>query len=300
MEAASRKPFAMDLQWPELNNSYLQAPFQVSGLSIDKNGSMLALTRGDNDWFPQTGFKRELIPCDPVLVLEPQSGRISSTWGSNIFVMPHQIRVDKQGNVWVVDCGADKVLKFDQEFQLLMEVGSETVGFRMPTDIAIADDGSFVVSDGYGNARVVHFDPTGKIITAWGTKGTAPLAFRVPHSLVLGYDGNIYIADRDNDRIQILDQQGKLLGIWSHVERPSTLCIAGGCLFVLSNLAAEKGTVMQLDLLTGAVINSFPTMPPDVNGDFEWPHAMAVQEDGKTVYIGYTLTGKRIQRFVQG
>ena len=91
------------------------------------------------------------------------------------------------------------------------ETGSDSLRFNRPTDVAVAEDGSFYVSDGYLNSRIVKFSPDGKYLFEWGTKGNKPGQFNIPHSIDLDKNGNVYVADRQNDRIQVFDANGKFL-----------------------------------------------------------------------------------------
>jgi peptidylamidoglycolate lyase len=144
-----------------------------------------------------------------------KAGRIINSWGENLFIMPHGLKVDKQNNVWVTDVGLHQVFKFTHEGKLLLKIGEAKVPgkdathFDMPTDIAIEDDGSFYVSDGYGNSRVVKFSATGQYLFEWGTKGDKESEFDIPHGITLDKNGNVYVADRENSRIQVFDSSGK-------------------------------------------------------------------------------------------
>lgn len=285
----------LDPSWPA--GRIVQA--QVSGVAVDGEGRVLVLNRGENHWMPQGAFKRQKIKQPAVLVVDPDSGKVVATWGANTFIMPHQIVVAPGGNVWVVDVGLHQAIEFDAEGEKIRTIGGPKVRFNMPTDLAFLSDGSFVISDGYLNSRVVKFSPEGKMVAAWGTKGTRPLQFNVPHSVAVDDRDRIYVADRENDRIQVLDAEGRFLAEWTDVDRPITVRFAGNSLFVLSNLDADRGIVRRLDL-NGQVLDSFPTKPVGTTEDFEWPHGMAVADGGRDVYVGFTLTGRRVQRYRGG
>jgi muconolactone delta-isomerase len=143
---------------------------------------------------------------------------------------------------------------------------------------------------------VVVFDPKGRMIHAWGQKGKRPLEFQTPHSITADANDLLYVADRENHRVQILNREGKVQTIWTHLERPLTVRYAAGSLFVLSNLDADKGIVRQLNR-QGEVLSSFMTKPADSKGDFEWPHGLAVNDDASKIYVGFTLTGRRVHRY---
>jgi peptidylamidoglycolate lyase len=146
--------------------------------------------------------------------LDPNTGRILKEWGKNIFIMPHGLTIDKGDNIWVTDVGLQQVLKFNRNGDLLMRIGTAKVAgndsthFDQPTDVAIAADGSFYVSDGYGNSRVVKCSSEGHFLFAWGSKGHKPGEFDLPHGIELDSAGNVYIADRENKRIQVFDPNG--------------------------------------------------------------------------------------------
>jgi len=294
LAVAGRRLFAheIDRSWPA--RGIVQA--QVSGVAVDPRGRVLVLNRGENHWMPQGAFKRQKIKQPAVLVVDTESGKVEATWGANTFIMPHQIVVGPEGNVWVVDVGLHQAIEFDADGKKLRTVGGPKVRFNMPTDLASLADGSFVVSDGYLNSRVVKFSPEGKMVAAWGTKGSRPLQFNVPHSVAVDDRDRIYVADRENDRIQVLDAEGRFLAEWTDVDRPITVRVSGGSLFVLSNLDADRGIVRRLDL-DGKLLDSFPTKPTGTTEDFEWPHGMAVAADGQDIYVGFTLTGRRVQRY---
>ena len=111
-----------------------------------------------------------------ILEIDNQTGKLVNSWGDHFFVMPHGLTVDAQDNVWVTDVELHQVFKFSHEGRLLMTLGEAWVGgndaahFNRPTGIAVALDGSFFVSDGYGNSRVVKFSPDGKYSVRMGCK----------------------------------------------------------------------------------------------------------------------------------
>ncbi len=297
--AESDQPsFELDPTWPAEFPGVLNEPCQVAGVAIAKDGSILVLNRGENHWMPSSGYRQEKIQKPAVLVLDGERGQLKDSWGEGLFVMPHQISVDQAGNIWIVDCGQDKLFKFDPGGSPLLELGGDEIGFRKPTDVVVLSDGSFVVSDGYTNARVAVFDQDGGMVQQWGRKGKEPLQFQTPHSIACDENDLIYVADRENHRIQILNRNGELQSIWTHVERPLTVRYVAGSIYVLSNLDADKGIVRQLNR-NGEVLSSFMTKPAGSEEDFEWPHGLAVNHDGSMIYIGFTLTGRRVHRFIR-
>ena len=175
---------------------------------------------------------------DPVLHFDA-NGKLIRSFGAGMFVFPHGMYVDKQGNVWVTDGqGKDgkghQVFKFSPEGKVLLTLGKAGVGgsgndeFNMPSDVIVAPNGDIFVADGHGgrsNARMLKFDKTGKFIKTWGKLGTGPGEFDQPHSLAFDSKGRLFVADRTNNRIQIFDQEGKFLEEWKQFSRPSGLFI---------------------------------------------------------------------------
>ena len=151
------------------------------------------------------------INANTISLLDNKSGKILNSWGDSIFIMPHGLTVDNNNNVWVTDVGLHQVFKFDHNGKLLMQLGEskvpggDSVHFNRPTDIAVAEDGSFYVSDGYRNSRIIKFSSNGRYLLQWGKKGDRDGEFDIPHAIDLDRRGNVYVADRENNRIQVFD-----------------------------------------------------------------------------------------------
>ena len=122
--------------------------------------------------------------------------------------------------IWVADIGNHVVMRFTPEGKLLKmlgtygEYGTDRTHLNEPTDMVITPRGEMFVSDGYGNSRVVHFDAGGKFVKAWGTLGTRPGQFSLPHAVALDSKGKLYVADRNNARIQVFSPEGESLDTW--------------------------------------------------------------------------------------
>ena len=197
----------------------------------------------------------------------------------------HSVRVDQEGNVWIVDAASHVVYKMDSQWRVLLELGEKGVAgddsghFNLPTDVAFAPNGDVYVSDGYGGARVVKFSKDGEYLLAWGKRGTGPGEFGLPHNLVVDARGRVYVTDRDNRRIQVFDSEGEFLGQWEEVGGVSTL-------FLTSDQKIWAGGVLRD--LNGEIVSR---LPGDVGG-----HGTTVTADGD-VFVAQ-LAG-RIQRFVR-
>jgi DNA-binding beta-propeller fold protein YncE len=174
------------------------------------------------------------------------SGTLVKSFGAGMFVRPHGIHIDRDGNVWVTDGegpdGKDprrdgkghQVFKFSPDGKLLLTLGKAGVAgdgpdtFNMPSAVLVAPNGDIFVGDGHGgmsNARVVKFAKDGKFIKTWGKSGAGPGDFEAPHGLAMDSRGRLFVADRGNARIQIFDQDGKFIDQWKQFGRPSGIFI---------------------------------------------------------------------------
>jgi DNA-binding beta-propeller fold protein YncE len=232
---------------------------------------------------------------DPIFKFDRSSGKVLASFGAGLFVTPHGIHVDAQGNVWVTDFQANaagtkghQAIKFSPEGQVLMRLGtagkpgSAPGQLNQPTDVIPAAMGDILVADGHSGlgdlpaaagltGRIVKFDSTGKYLTEWGKIGTGPGDFRTPHALAFDSRGRLFVADRGNHRIQIFDQDGKHLESYHQFGRISGLFItADDTLYAIdsestvSNHAGWKTGVRvgrtSEDRVTGFI-------PPHANAD---------------------------------
>ncbi len=172
----------------------------------------------------------ETNPVDPIFKFDRNTGEVLANFGADLFVTPHGIHVDSDGNVWVTDFAGNEagtrghqVFKFSKDGRVLMTLGTAGVAgdgpdtFNGPADVAIAPNGDIFVADGHGNSRVVKFSGDGEFIMAWGSEGTGPGQFNEPHSLAFDSRGRLFVGDRVNQRIQVFDQQGNFLDEWTEI-----------------------------------------------------------------------------------
>ena len=175
----------------------------------------------------------------PIMEFAP-SGKLLRNFGAGMFVFPHSLTIDRDGNLWIADGqGRDgkgqQVFKMTPEGKVLMTLGKAGVAgdgpdtFNQPNSVAIAPNGDIFVSDGHsaqrGNARVIKFSKDGKFIKQWGGHGSAPGQFEVPHTLAFDSRGRLFVGDRANNRIQIFDQDGNFIAQWKQFSRPSGIFI---------------------------------------------------------------------------
>lgn len=290
--------------WPLLPEGFVLG--QVSGVGIDSNNQVIIFHRADHSW----NRTKERIRVPTIMSFDADTGRLTSSWGADMFVLPHGLRVDHEDNVWVTDIVLQQVLKFTRDGKLLMSIGvkgvpgSDNRHFNQPTDIAIGVDGSFYVTDGYSNSRIARFSPNGDFLFAWGKKGDQPGEFDVPHSITLDRSGRVYVADRSNSRIQIFKDDGSFLQLWknSDLGRPWGLDIGtDGYLYVVDGgdlrpSPPDRGHAMKLDL-NGQILAKWSRFG-NYDGQLYWGHDIAVAKNGD-VFIGDVYHGMRIQKFTK-
>src|SRR6266404_4298360 len=205
-------------------------------------GGVIAVTPdrdGKSIWaFERCGGNCLNSELPAVLEFDP-GGKLLKSFGAGMFVFPHGIAVDKEGNVYVADADGKNgkghiVVKFSPDGKVLMTLGKPGMPldapgyFYRPSAVAVAPDGTIFVADGHGgdsNARIVKLVPDGKVIKTWGKKGTGPGEFNERHGIALDSAGRVFVADRVNSRIQIFDPDGKFLAEWKQFGRPSAVFI---------------------------------------------------------------------------
>ena len=212
----------------------------VGDLTMDPDGKHLwAIIRCDAAEPDRFGNECLDSDLDPVLKFDLE-GNVVQSFGGGMFVWPHGMDVDAEGNVWVTDAVASKrmpegtrghqVVKFSPEGEVLMVLGTPGKPgagpdhFDRPSDVVVADNGDIFVADGHsakGNNRVVKFSSDGTYMMEWGSTGYAPGEFRQLHAIAIDKRGRIFVADRQNNRIQIFDQEGTFIAQWTQFGRPS-------------------------------------------------------------------------------
>jgi uncharacterized sulfatase len=231
----------------------------------------------------------------PILVFD-RDGKFLRSWGDDLVKTAHGLRIDHENNVWVTDIGNHQVLKFDAEGKLLLTLGKKgdpgdaPDRFNKPTDVAVAPTGEFYVSDGYGNARVLKFSKEGKFLKEWGKKGTGEGEFNLPHAICLDAKGRVYVGDRENNRVQVFDGEGKFLAVFKESGAPYGLFLSEGRLFVADGRAHW---VKVLDL-EGKVLGRWGEKGSGPS-QFNVPHMLAVDSRG-AVYVA-EVDGRRVQKF---
>jgi DNA-binding beta-propeller fold protein YncE len=263
--------------WPQLPADVKLGP--VSAVATDAKDQVYVAQRGPK----------------PILVFD-RDGKFIRSWGDDHIKTAHGLRIDPEGNVWLTDIGHHLAMKFDAQGKLLLTLGQKGKAgnapdqFDRPTDVAVTKSGEFFVTDGYGNSRVLKFDRTGRLLKQWGTKGTRPSEFDLPHSICLDAKGRVYVGDRENDRVQIFDAEGKFLEEWKESGAPYGLFLAGDRLFVADG-RANWIRVLGPD---GKSVGRFGEKGRGA-GQFRMPHMLCVDSRGD-LYVA-EVDNKRIQKF---
>ena len=289
--------------WPILPDG--QALGQATGVGVDSHDNVFVFHRAGRRWsdpFPPDPIKYATIAC-----FDGKTGRQIASWGEDIFIMPHGLTIDNEDNLWLTDVGRHQVFKFDQDGQLLLTLGEQKVPgsdekhFNLPTDVAVLQDGSFYVSDGYGNTRVVRFSAQGEFLFEWGTPGSAPGEFGLPHGIAVDENERVFVADRSNSRIQIFDSTGIFLAEWKSQElgRPYSMAIGtDNSVYVVDGgdqIFPFRSKAIKLTA-QGDVLTQFGRWG-NYDGQFLLAHDIAL--DSKEAIYVVDAWGQRVQKFVQ-
>jgi peptidylamidoglycolate lyase len=291
--------------WPKLPASHTLG--LCVGVGVDTQNRVFVFHRSGRKW--SNPFPTEPIEAPTVSVIDGGSGRLLNSWGANMFIMPHGLTVDHEGNLWLTDVGLHQVFKFTPEGRLLLTLGergkrgNDHAHFNLPTDVAVQRDGSFYVSDGYKNTRVMKFASDGRFDFEWGTKGKGPGEFNLPHGIAIDAQGRVIVCDRENERLQIFDTKGGFLQEWKgpKIGKPYGVGVSPeGHVFIIdggspSLKPAEQGKAVELDA-QGQVIETFGSFGKEP-GQFQLGHDIAAGSDG-AVYVAEG-TGARVQKFVR-
>jgi DNA-binding beta-propeller fold protein YncE len=290
--------YEVDASWPRKPARFKWA--QMAGIAVDNHDQIYIFTRSQ-----------------PTVQIYKIDGTLVRAWIMEDSSGSHFIRIGPDGNIWTANITEHVVRKYSPKGKLLLTLGESGVAgtdqahFDRPTDMAILPTGDIFVSDGYNNRRVVHFDSKGKYVNQWGRDGSGPGQFALPHSIVADSKKRIYVADRENARIQVFDAKGKLLAVWEdtitpwglYITKKDELWACGSSVFKDDEgncvvLPPGDQLLMKLDL-TGKVLLRIPLKmtkePPGKSGELNWVHAIAFDSKGN-FYLG-DIQGRRAQKF---
>ena len=257
---------------------------------------------------------------NPIVLLDPATGKAIRAIGAGLFVFPHGLHVDAHGNIWVTDGGISRdgskglqVLKLSPAGKVLLRIGTagqrglDETHFQSPSDVITAPNGDVFVTDGHApipntvpaglEMRVMKFDHNGKFIAQWGKLGSKAGEFNNPHALGLDNKGRLYVADRANSRIQIFTQGGKFITEWKQFGRPSGFYITGDRLYAIdadSTEAIHPGG-WKKGIWIGSISKALPDafVPDDVAGE-----GVVVAPNGN-MYGAVNVVPRGITRYVK-
>lgn len=226
----------------------------------------------------------------PMLAEYDAKGNFLQSIGEGLFTHPHGLRIDADDNLWTTDDGNHLVLKLDPAGNVLLVLGRINTGaeanwlFNKPADVAFAKNGDIYVADGYGNSRVVKFDRDGNYIKAWGKYGTGTGEFDLPHTVAVDDQNRVYVGDRENQRIQIFDSEGKFIQQWTGIGYPYGLLITPDQHVWMVDGGYDR--IVELDR-DGKILGAFGE-PGHTPGQMAWGHFMAMGPD-QTIYVADVL-----------
>jgi len=284
----------------------------AAGVAIDRDGKSV--------WVAERCSANTCLGSnlDPILKFDA-NGRLVKHFGAGMFVFPHGITVDRQGNVWVTDGQGDgakghQVIKFSPDGKVLLRLGAAGIAgdnpynFNMPSAVLVAPNGNVFVGDGHGgksNNRIVKFDAQGKYLKEWGIKGSAPGEFDTPHTLAMDSRGRLFVGDRNNNRIQIFDQDGKFLDAWTQFSRPSGIWIDANDTIYVADSESESVSKNHDGWKRGIRVGSAKDgsvkyfIPDPVAKATTTSAAEGVAADKDGIIYGAEVGPKRLMRYVR-
>ena len=312
---------------------------EASGVAVDSKGDVFVFSRGNTTGPAYAATAAQILEFGP-------DGHYMREIGHNLYAwsFAHTVRVDKDDNLWAVDKGSDMIIKFDPDGRVVMVFGRKKEAsdegaeawkhpkpplpavdgqFRQPTDVTWDPEGDIFISDGYINSRVAKYDKNGDWVKQWGSFGTGPSQFNTPHSIASDAQGNIYVADRGNRRIQVFNSNGDYLReihinvplppvihMWMGTPpnpnpppgsnatmqpgAPWAVCISPGPTQYLYASDAYPGRIYKMTL-DGKVVGVLGSMGRQLK-QFGWIHEMACPSEN-TLYVGEILNW-RVQKLI--
>lgn len=267
---------------------------QVGAVAVDSRDRVHVFTRTDH----------------PYMIFD-RSGNLEWSWGQGIFEDAHGICIAPDDNVFLVDRSPQVVFKFTNDGRHLLTMGkrnqpSDTgytreeptvrypgAPFHHPTDVSYSPTGEFYVSDGYRNCRVHKYAADGTLLFSWGEPGDGPGQFQLVHS-VWEHKGRVYVADRQNNRIQIFSPGGDYLDMWPDFLQPCKIYVDSDDIMYVAELGAR---VSILDL-EGNILARWGGERSHIAGEFWAPHGIWADSQGD-FYVAEVLEGRRLQKFTR-
>jgi sugar lactone lactonase YvrE len=319
-------PYASIENWAKLPDGRTWG--STSAVDIDRDGTSVWVGDRCGAFAPPSAMRETLaagkpFACqgsnlDPVLKFDA-SGKLVKSFGAGLVIFPHGIYVDRDGNIWLTDgIGIEgkghQVFKFSPDGKVLMTLGKPGVAgsgpdeFNSPSAVVTAPNGDIFVADGHGgntNARIVRFSKDGKFIKTWGKKGSGRGEIDIPHAIAMDSQGRLFVGDRQNNRIQIFDQEGNFIDQWRQFSRPSGVFIDKNDVIYVADSESEsvsknhdgwKRGIRVGSAKTGAVTAFIPDPVEKTTGTSA---AEGVAADVNGVIYGAEVGPKRLMRYVK-
>jgi DNA-binding beta-propeller fold protein YncE len=273
--------------WARLPDGW--ALTDVASVGVDSKDNLYAFNRG----------------AHPMMVFD-RDGNFLRSFGEGLFKRAHGLHIDADDNLYCTDDGDHTVRKCTPEGKVLLTIGlpgepkpfMSGEPFNRCTHTALSPSGEIYVSDGYGNARVHKYTPDGRLIMSWGEPGSDPGQFNIVHNIASDADGFVYVADRENHRVQVFDGKGRYQTQWNNLHRPCALCACGAkrTTFIIGELGPglpvnlnvpNLGPRLTLVDSTGKRIARLggENGPGLETGKFLAPHGLAIDSRGD-IYVG--------------
>jgi len=292
----------------EVHENWAKIPDEIvlgdcAAVGVDSKNNVYAFNRGDH----------------PVAVFD-KSGNLLRTWGEGVFTRPHGVHVAPDDTIWLTDDGDHTVRHCTLDGKILLTLGipgkpapfMSGEPFHRCTHTALSPQcDRLYISDGYGNARIHKYTVDGKLEKSWGESGTDPGQFNIAHNICCDPAGWVYLADRENHRVQVFDGNGKYETQWNNLHRPNGMCLGpkgahgtdplcyigeGGPAGEINKDWPNIGARVSIHTLKGKVVARLGKPHGGMGpGQFTSPHGIAVDNSGN-IYVG-ELTGRSWSRF---
>ncbi len=285
---------------------------EAVGVAVDSRDRVFVFDRGPH----------------PVLIFD-RDGSFIDAWGEGRFVRPHGIWIAPDDTLFLTDDLDHTIHHFTPTGELIRTLGTSGAAsdtgvvnrdyrtiqrgagpFNQPTNLVLAESGEMFVTDGYGNARVHKFSAEGELLKSWGEPGTGPGEFNLPHGIALDSRGRVFVADRENSRIQIFSPDGEYLDEWPDIARPCEIFFDADDRAYVAEVGYHAGTPDPRPDDTGGRLSIFDIdgqllarwgggADPYQPGDFIAPHDIWVDSAGD-IYLGEVTDSAGVQRGMVG
>ena len=261
---------------------------EIGAVGTDRRDNVYVFNRGEH----------------PMIVFD-RDGNFLRSWGEGVFPRAHGLHMGPDDTVWLTDDGDHSVRQCTLDGKILRTLGipgkpapyMSGTPFHRCTHTALSPRGDIFVSDGYGNSRIHKFSPDGKLVKSWGEPGTDPGQFNIAHNICCDAEGWVYVADRENHRVQVFDSEGKYETQWNNLHRPCALFMTGGSCPLC--YVGECGSGMpvnrhlpnigpRISILdrSGKRVGRIGSLLPGLGaGEFQAPHGIAV-DSAENIYLG--------------